>query len=129
MKDLILKFAGLVDKIGSLLNLNSTAGSIALAMGFIILAIVLCSLVFKFVKKVAGKGLAIVLVIAILISCGLLTLGQVRNFIEASGIIAKEGWATATEDGGSWFIHWMESLMGNDSTDVGGFNFNGGTWN
>ena len=41
MKDLILKFAGLVDKIGSLLNLNSTAGSIALAMGFIILAIVL----------------------------------------------------------------------------------------
>ena len=59
MKDLILKFAGLVDKIGSLLNLNSTAGSIALAMGFIILAIVLCSLVFKFVKKVVEDRIAV----------------------------------------------------------------------
>jgi hypothetical protein len=94
----------------------------AAIVGVIIMAI-LISAVWKFVKKVAGTGVAIALSVVLLVSGGVLTLGQVRNFMEASGIVVKEGWATATEDGGSAFIYWIQDLIDDEDSDVGGFDF------
>ena len=68
-------------------------------------------MIWKFAKKVVGTGVAVILSVALLIGGGVLTLGQVRNFMEASGIVVKEGWATATEDGGSAFIYWIQDLI------------------
>lgn len=123
MNDILLKFAEIVDKAGSLLNLNSTSGSIAIGVGMVIVIAILISAIWKFAKKVVGTGIAVVLTVALLIGGGVLTLGQVRNFMEASGIVVKEGWATATEDGGSAFIYWIQDLMDDGDSDVGGFDF------
>ena len=123
MNNILMKFAELVDKAGSLLNLNSTSGSIAIGVGMVIIVAILISAVWKFVKKVAGTGVAIALSVVLLVSGGVLTLGQVRNFMEASGIVVKEGWATATEDGGSAFIYWIQDLIDDEDSDVGGFDF------
>lgn len=129
MDNIILTFAKFVDKVGQMLNLNSTAGAIALAIGFIVISILLICFVWKVAKKVIGKTLSIVLIIAILAACGILTLGQIRNFLEASGAIVADGWATATEEEGSTFIHWIESLITDGDSDVGGFDFSqDGTW-
>ena len=123
MNDILLKFAGLVDKAGSLLNLNSTSGSIAIGVGMVIIVAILISVIWKTAKKVVGTGVAIVLSVALLVGGGVLTLGQVRNFIEASGIVVQDGWASATEEGGSSFIYWIQDLIDNEDSDVGGFDF------
>lgn len=127
MDKIILFFGKIVDKVGNLINLNSTAGSIAVGIGIIAIAIVLCSLVWKIAKKTVGKFVAVILIIAIILGSGLLTLGQVKNYLEASGAIVTEGWANASENGGSAFIYWLQSLMDDEDSDVGGFEFNG-TW-
>jgi hypothetical protein len=123
MDGLLLKLAEIVDKAGSMLNLNSTSGSIALGVGMVIVLAVLISAIWKFAKKVVGTGVAIVLSVVLLVSGGFLTLGQVRNFLEASGTIVKDGWASTTEEGGSAFIDWMQDLINDEDSDVGGFDF------
>ena len=47
MDSLLLKFAEIVDKAGSILNLNSTSGSIALGVGMVIVLAVLISAIWK----------------------------------------------------------------------------------
>ena len=123
MDSLLMKFAELVDKAGAMLNLNSTAGSIGVGIVMVIVVAILISAVWKFAKKVVGTGIAIVLSVVLLVSGGFLTLGQVRNFIESSGIVIEEGWAGATEDGGSAFIKWIQDLIDDKDSDVGGFDF------
>lgn len=118
-----MKFAELVDKAGSILNLNSTSGSIALGVGMVIGLAILISAIWKFAKKVVGTGVAIALSVALLCAGGVLTLGQVRNFMEASGTVIEEGWASSTEEGGSAFIKWMQDLIDDEDSDVGGFDF------
>lgn len=123
MNNIVMKFGEIVDKAGSLLNLNSTAGSIAIGVGIVIVFAILISAVWKLAKKVIGTGVAVALTVVLLVSGGVLTLGQVRNFMESSGMIVKEGWAGATEDGGSAFIYWLQDLIDDEDSDVGGFDF------
>ena len=129
MDNIILTFAEFIDKVGQALNLNSTAGAIAMAIGIIAVSIALICFIWKVAKKTIGKTLAVILIIAILVGCGILTLGQVRNFLEASGAIVVDGWATATEEEGSSFIYWIQDLINDGDSDVGGFDFSqDGTW-
>ena len=123
MEKIFFWLASVVDKAGQLLNFNSTAGSIALGLGIVIVAVIMISFIWKTVKKTVGTAIALILVIAILSGCGILTLGQVRNVLETSGVILDEGWSSATEEQGSAFIYWIQKLMDNDSSDVGGFDF------
>jgi hypothetical protein len=129
MDNIILTFAEFIDKVGQALNLNSTAGAIALGIGIILIGIGLICFIWRVGKKVIGKTLSVILIIAILIGCGILTLGQVRNFLEASGSIVSEGWSTATEEEGSSFIYWIKDLINDEDSEVGGFDFSqDGTW-
>lgn len=129
MDNIILTFAEFIDKVGQALNLNSTAGAIAMGIGIIAVTIAIICFIWKVAKKTIGKTLAVILIIALLIGCGILTLGQVRNFLEASGAIVSDGWATATEEEGSSFIYWIQDLINDEDSDVGGFDFSqDGTW-
>lgn len=129
MNDIIMKFAGLVDKVGEAINLHSTSGSIVIGLLIIFITAILIGFIWKMTKKAFNKGVAILLIIVILVCSGILTLGQFRNFLEASGNIVSEGWASSSEEGGSAFIYWMQDMINDEDSDVGGFDFSqDGTW-
>ena len=109
MRNILTIIAGWASQISEKFNFGQH-GSVATMILLIIIGFVLILGVVKFVKKKVGNFIAILLIIAILIGTGFLSLSQLKNFAESAGMIYTEGFPEATEEDGKWIIEFFENL-------------------
>ena len=107
MREILETFGSWVSAISSKLHFGQTA-SIAATILCIIVAFLLVGVVWKFLKKRVGTFLMLLLVVAILLGAGVLSLSQFKNFAEAAGIIYKDGLPEGAESDGSWILEMID---------------------
>ena len=104
----------LISKISETLNFGQD-GSIAAIIAIGILALLLVIVVLKFLKKIVGTGVTVVLIIAILLTSGTLSISQLKNYVDSAGNAIEQGYSESTEGIGSWILHFFEDTAPEDA--------------
>jgi hypothetical protein len=110
MEQILETIGGWISMLSEKIDFGQDA-SVATTLLFIFAGIGLATVVFKLIRKILGKAIAIVLVIAILISSGFLSMSQVKNFAQSAGLIYQQGLPEAVEKDGTWLIEFFENLI------------------
>ena len=110
MAELLKWFSDVSNSITGKLNLGED-GTFAIAIGLIIIGIAISLSAFRILKKVAGKTIASIALVALLISTGFLSTAQMASFAEKIGVIKESSVGEGLEVNGQAFIDWIEEKM------------------
>lgn len=116
MAEILKWFSDISNKVSGWLNLGEM-GTVAVGIGILILGIVIASAVFKMLKKAVGKTIATVVLIAILIGSGFISITQIASFAEKIGVITQSSVGEGLEINGQAFVDWIENKTPNSDKD------------
>jgi len=111
-------FSDIADAITGKLNLSGEA-QIAVAIGLVLIGIVAAIFVYKLIKRKIGKVVAIVVLIAILVTTGFFSLANFANFAEKIGMIEKSSIGEGMEVNGDAFIEWIQGTAPGEESGAG----------
>ena len=85
----------------------SEEGAIALTIGIIIVGIVLAFAIFRILKKIAGKTIAVIALIIVLSLSGIFSLSSFGNFAQKIGMVKESSVGEGLEIDGQAFVNWI----------------------
>ncbi len=108
MEGIATFIGGIVSQVADKFDLGMH-GSLAATILIFLLGITIAGAVVRFCKKKIGTLLTIVLVVAIILGAGILSLSQFKNFAQSAGMIYQDGLPDAAEKDGTWILEMFKN--------------------